>query len=331
MAFADTVNASSSSSDVFYEDTKKYDVYLSFRGSDSRINFTDHLYSAMIQKGLRTWTEDELRRGESIHSALVRAIEESKIAVVVFSPNYASSVWCLTELAVIVKCMEEKKLRVLPIFHGVDPSDVRKQTGSFGYAFAEFEKRGKDKIEDVKNVNLWRDALTKVANISGCVLKRGNPEGQFLDEFIKLLSNQMSEEGFVDWELPPRYDDYIDDADDVMQEAHVVPDDVADAPQEAHVVPDDVANAPQEAHVMEDHVANSQREAHVVEDHVANSQREAHVVEDHVANSQRLCPICDNAIGVAFCCGHLFCVECGERYSTCPVCRDRVHIRFRVF
>ncbi|KAM4080309.1 hypothetical protein ACJW30_11G005100 [Castanea mollissima] len=118
----------------------------------------------------------------------------------------------------------------------------------------------------------------------------------------------------INWDLPPRYDatpDESDDADEMVQDY------VADLPLEAHVVPDDVADAPQEAHV--------------VPDDVANVPREAHVVEDHVANSQRLCPICDNAIGVAFCCGHQFCVECGDRYSTCPVCRDRVHIRFRVF
>ncbi|KAL4597733.1 hypothetical protein ACB092_11G010300 [Castanea dentata] len=66
-------------------------------------------------------------------------------------------------------------------------------------------------------------------------------------------------------------------------------------------------------------------------DNAVDVMQEAHVVEDLVTNLQRLCPICDNAIGVAFCCGHQFCVECGDRYSTCPICRDRVHIRFRVF
>ena len=41
----------------------------------------------------------------------------------------------------------------------------------------------------------------------------------------------------INLELPPRYDDYINDAVDVMQEAHVVPDDVADAPQVRYIIP----------------------------------------------------------------------------------------------
>lgn len=41
----------------------------------------------------------------------------------------------------------------------------------------------------------------------------------------------------INQELPPRYDDYIDDAVDVMQEAHVVPDDVAVAPQVRYINP----------------------------------------------------------------------------------------------
>ena len=35
------------------------------------------------------------------------------------------------ELAKIVECMEKKGLIVLPVFHYVDPSDVRNQRGAF--------------------------------------------------------------------------------------------------------------------------------------------------------------------------------------------------------
>ena len=63
--------------------------------------------------------------------------------------------------------MEKKNLKVLPIFHHVDPSDVGNQTGAFADAFAKHEERFKDRTEDV---NLWRVALRKAANISGLVL-----------------------------------------------------------------------------------------------------------------------------------------------------------------
>ena len=70
-----------------------YDVFLSFRGEDTRKNFTDHLYTALIQAGIHTFRDDnELPRGEEISPQLVKAIEGSRISIVVFSKHYASSV-----------------------------------------------------------------------------------------------------------------------------------------------------------------------------------------------------------------------------------------------
>ena len=37
----------------------KYDVFLSFRGVDTRKSFTDHLYAALKQRGIITFRDDE--------------------------------------------------------------------------------------------------------------------------------------------------------------------------------------------------------------------------------------------------------------------------------
>uniref|UniRef100_A0A6N2KBW2 TIR domain-containing protein n=1 Tax=Salix viminalis TaxID=40686 RepID=A0A6N2KBW2_SALVM len=74
-------------------------------GEDTRKTITDHLYSALIQAGIHTFRDDnELPRGEEISPQLLRAIEGSRISVVVFSRNYASSTWCLDELVKIIEC-----------------------------------------------------------------------------------------------------------------------------------------------------------------------------------------------------------------------------------
>jgi hypothetical protein len=92
------------------------------------------------------------------------AIEQSHLAIVVLSPNYAFSTRCLDELAKIVESMEARKSTILPIFLDVDPSDVRHQRRSFAEAFAVYEEKYSDVIDKVER---WRAALTKVANFSG--------------------------------------------------------------------------------------------------------------------------------------------------------------------
>ncbi|MCH83638.1 TMV resistance protein N-like [Trifolium medium] len=77
--------------------TPKHDVFLSFRGEDTRYNFISHLYAELCRKNIKTFIDYELVRGEKISPALSKAIEESKIYVVILSEHYASSTWCLDE------------------------------------------------------------------------------------------------------------------------------------------------------------------------------------------------------------------------------------------
>ncbi|KAF5817446.1 putative TIR domain-containing protein [Helianthus annuus] len=158
--------ASSYSAPASSSGSWSYDVFLSFRGEDTRKAFVDHLYTALNQRLIRTYKDDEtLPRGEVIGPSLMKTIEESHIAIVIFSKNYADSSWCLEELAHIMKCKDERKLIVMPVFYGVDPSDVRKQKSKFGEAFAKHE------IENITKAESWRKALADVGNIAGWELK----------------------------------------------------------------------------------------------------------------------------------------------------------------
>ncbi|GMY07828.1 TMV resistance protein N-like [Fagus crenata] len=187
MASMSIERASSSSPSSFDTPRWTYDVFLSFRGKDTRNNFTDHLFDALKRKGIFTFRDDEkLERGKSISPELEKAIEESRFSVVILSRNYAFSTWCLEELAKIVGCMKVKGMTVLPIFYNVDPSDVRKQMGTFAQAFVEHEKRCK--IEEVEK---WRDALIEVANLSGWDLK-DRPETEIIQKIVKLILNKLS-------------------------------------------------------------------------------------------------------------------------------------------
>ncbi|KAK4593296.1 hypothetical protein RGQ29_017421 [Quercus rubra] len=153
----------------------KYDVFLSFRGEDTRNNFTDHLYVALQRKGIFTFRdEEELERGESISPALLKAIEESRFAIIILSKNYASSTWCKEELAKIVRCRKETGLTILPVFYYVSPSDVRKQARTiFDHNFQDVKSKDSltDMIEAYERSKTWEDALREVANLSGWHLR----------------------------------------------------------------------------------------------------------------------------------------------------------------
>ncbi|BFG40684.1 hypothetical protein CerSpe_269590 [Prunus speciosa] len=143
----------------------KHDVFLSFRGEDTRRGFISHLDRALAYwQAMRTFKDDRvLEVGATISLELLTAIKESYLAIIVLSRNYASSTWCLDELSKILECMEDTK-RILPIFYDVDPSDVRNQTGSFAEAFTKHEERFSG---DAEKLNRWRAALRKVANLAG--------------------------------------------------------------------------------------------------------------------------------------------------------------------
>ncbi|XP_040370212.1 disease resistance protein RPV1-like [Rosa chinensis] len=179
---SDTTEGDSSSSSLTPQ--WKYDVFLSFRGEDTRYNFTDHLYNALLQRGINTFIDNDLARGEDISGELLKTIEDSRISVIVFSENYASSKWCLDELVKILECKESKKQLVWPIFYKVDPSDVRNQRGSFGEAIVQHEHKFKD---DIEKVNRWRVALSKAADLSGSHFFDGY-ESKFIHEVVEEIS-----------------------------------------------------------------------------------------------------------------------------------------------
>ena len=165
MAFMSTEEFSSSPLSSSSTSQWKYDVFLSFRGEDTRKGFTSHLYAALEERGIYTFKDDnKLEVGKLISPELLKAIEESKFAIVILSRNYASSTWCLDELAKIVECMREIGTTVWPIFYDVDLSNVHEQTGSFAQAFATHEEHFKDHIEKVQT---WRATLKEVANLKG--------------------------------------------------------------------------------------------------------------------------------------------------------------------
>ncbi|XP_039169474.1 TMV resistance protein N-like [Eucalyptus grandis] len=145
-----------------------YEVFLSFRGPDTRLTIADSLYEAIKDVGIRVFKDDkELRVGKEIGGSLLQAIDESRIYIPIFSKNYASSKWCLRELTYIVKSSRDDAEKViLPIFYYVDADDVKLKTELYRQALQKHENdSGKDTAKQ------WEEALKEVVRIKGWNLK----------------------------------------------------------------------------------------------------------------------------------------------------------------
>ncbi|CAA7018246.1 unnamed protein product [Microthlaspi erraticum] len=176
-----------------------HDVFISFRGEDTRKTFVSHLDKALCTRGIATFKDNrKLEVGDSIPEELRGAIRTSRFAVVVISEKYATSSWCLDELQLIM----EEEIEVLPIFYGVKPSQVRSQLGDFSL------ERYRD--SDLANkVPGWRKALTGIGNRKGKESTQCVDDATMIEEIVQRISSRLLSM------LP------IDFADIVGMEAHM--------------------------------------------------------------------------------------------------------------
>ncbi|KAL9831195.1 putative TIR domain, AAA+ ATPase domain, P-loop containing nucleoside triphosphate hydrolase [Arabidopsis thaliana] len=154
---------------------------------DVRRTFLSHIMESFRRKGIDTFIDNNIERGKSIGPELKEAIKGSKIAIVLLSRKYASSSWCLDELAEIMICREVLGQIVMTIFYEVDPTDVKKQTGEFGKAFTK-TCRGKPK----EQVERWRKALEDVATIAGEHSRNWRNEADMIEKIATDVSNMLN-------------------------------------------------------------------------------------------------------------------------------------------
>lgn len=146
----------------------KYHFFLSFRGEDTRHTVVKRLYDDLHEKEkVRVFRDNEgMERGLAISPSLVAGIEDSAASLVVFSPCYADSHWCLDELAKLCELSSSLDRPMIPIFYKVDPSHVRKQSGRFVEDFETHAERfSKERIQP------WREAMKIVGNLPGYIYR----------------------------------------------------------------------------------------------------------------------------------------------------------------
>ncbi|KAF3788953.1 TMV resistance protein [Nymphaea thermarum] len=140
------------------------EVFISFRGKDTRKGFTSHLHKELESRGISTFIDSErLEKGRRV-SDLFKWIEGSKIFMPIFSKNYAESKWCLGEIAKMVEINKregDQRRPIIPIFYDKN----------FRASFEEAFESHQHNIElGEEQINEWKVALTEAGKISGYCL-----------------------------------------------------------------------------------------------------------------------------------------------------------------
>ncbi|KAF8028297.1 hypothetical protein BT93_E1030 [Corymbia citriodora subsp. variegata] len=144
---------------------QNYDVFLSFRGPDTRTGFTDFLYNSLVAAGIQVFRDyDSIPVGEQIGPEILKAIESCRIAIPIISEQYAQSKWCLRELTEIMDCQKRDGKSVFPVFYKVHVGDIHRQHVSFKKALCKPEMQ-----ISAKEMKKWWNAFTSVAKIKGWV------------------------------------------------------------------------------------------------------------------------------------------------------------------
>ncbi|XP_058756853.1 disease resistance protein RPV1-like [Vicia villosa] len=195
---------------------REHEVFLSFRGEDTRSSFISHLHASLQNEGIKAFRDDDsLKRGDHISASIHQAIQKSQISVIVFSRNYADSRWCLDELVKIMECRRTIGQVVLPVFYDVDPSEVRHQSGEFGKAFGNLLTRLSNKKgiydrfgkavryvlksfsmydEESPNQELrwsWSAALREAAGLAGFVVLNSRNENEAIKDIVEKVTQLL--------------------------------------------------------------------------------------------------------------------------------------------
>ncbi|EOA12806.1 hypothetical protein CARUB_v10025767mg [Capsella rubella] len=172
--------AASSSSDL----PPQHQVFINFRGEDLRLGFISHLVEALENDNINVFIDNYADKGEPLETLLTK-IQESRIALAIFSGKYTESTWCLRELAMIKDCVEKGKLVAIPIFYKLDPSTVRGVRGQFGDAFRDLEE------PDLTQKKEWKKALKWIPDLIGITVHEKSPESEILNEIVKEVKKAL--------------------------------------------------------------------------------------------------------------------------------------------
>jgi len=170
----------------------QYQVFINFRGEKLRDGFLGFLVDALLKENVNVFIDDHELRGRDLDHLFSR-IEESRVALTIFSKNFTNSRWCLDELAKIKECVDQESLTVIPIFFKMKTDDVKKLKGNFGDNFRDLKLTHRGEPETYRR---WKDAILYVSKKTGLSSSRYSRQNDLVNtivEEVKKVLNDIAE------------------------------------------------------------------------------------------------------------------------------------------
>ncbi|GLJ31249.1 hypothetical protein SUGI_0626570 [Cryptomeria japonica] len=142
-----------------------YDVFINHRGKDTKQSLASLVYDNLQNKGYKMFLDKRsLRVGQYIPEAITCAIRRASVHVVILSPHYAESEWCLDELYLLF----QTGAPIIPVFWKVRPSEVRmeEKNGVYTKAFRKHKEAGKFSTSTLEK---WKNSLRRVSLMQGFI------------------------------------------------------------------------------------------------------------------------------------------------------------------
>jgi hypothetical protein len=102
-------------------DHKAPDIFISHARQDR--SYADLLKGYLLARDHSVWSDEDMAPGEDWADAVTRAVEDSRVVLLLVSPGYVKSQSSLYEAGVALAQMRDKKGKVIPILLGdIEPS-----------------------------------------------------------------------------------------------------------------------------------------------------------------------------------------------------------------
>jgi len=130
------------------EDTGQWDVFISHARED-KDSFVRQLAEALTKRGVRVWFDEySLKLGDSLTRSIDQGLARCRFGIVVLSPAFFAKEWTQKELGGLVSRESGGEKVILPIWHGLTASDLRRYSPMLSDRFAISSAEGLDRVVD---------------------------------------------------------------------------------------------------------------------------------------------------------------------------------------